>query len=98
MIRDHNPLSKKIIDGNNLNETYSEKLRKFSCLMTLMFYDHKYLDFQSKPTNDEINFGIALNSLVVDENQKNYISQIYNAEDTELDEIDQTGTLKKLKE
>ena len=87
MVRDHavSSLSGKIInDDGSVNETYVERLRKFSGLMTLMFYDHKYLDFKSKPTNNKINFWIALNSLVDDENKKNYISQIYNAEDAEL--------------
>lgn len=56
----------------------------FSRYMTVMFYDHSFLNSDKPPSDDEIDFWIALDSIIVDLNQKDYLSQIMNANDNEL--------------
>lgn len=71
---------------NHLNDNKEIRiplLAKFSRYMTVMFYNHEYWDSPIPPTTQESEFLIKLNSLL-EKNQRNYISQINNANENEL--------------
>ncbi len=63
-----------------------DTLTNFSRYMTVMFYNHNFLNSNEPPSDKEIDFWIALDSIIVDNSQKDYISQIMNAEENDLNE------------
>lgn len=81
MIKD-SPRSDYYSNRNNNPESMMY-LKKLSGYLTVAFFENKYLTSEVPPSKDKINFWVAINSLL-DVEQKDYLSQIINAQITEL--------------
>ena len=78
----------------NVNPNSMEYRRKLSCYLNVAFFENKYLISETPPNENKIYFWIAVSSYL-DDNQRNYLSQIMNALDDELN-LDQKKLRKKI--